>query len=194
MKSTFAIVALVLALWNDVYVLPSLSAELPKLTTHRIPDEAFVGSGEESLFDYLAIVRNDNPSQAALYEECALAGDAICSASWGTILAERLHIGMETNYNETAVIYLLRNGLCNPDSIEDNTKDGLKLTCAVSFSLSARYISEAYRRGAFGLPQNTQLADCWSHVQLRDMTCETREIELYGQSILGKKPENKSLR
>jgi hypothetical protein len=168
----------------------SLSAEEPELRSRKMPADALVGAGEDSLFDYEAIVLNDNPNQATLYEECSLAGDALCAANWGVVLAERQFIGMKTGYDGPEIIYILRQGLCNPATIEDNERDGSKFTCILNYESAAEYISEAYRRGIFGLPQNTELADCWRRIQSGDMTCQDREINLYGSIVLGRRPEN----
>jgi hypothetical protein len=159
------------------------------LKEYPIPKNSLADGGRWwSMIDYDAIVLKNVPDQREKYEACALAGDSRCAAWWASVLAERAYAGIETGYSGSEIVYFIRLALCNPVDIKDNDRDGPKLDCVGDYSSGALYLELAYRNGLFGLPQSTEMAECWRFATGSNEKCQQREVALFGKSVLGTKP------
>jgi hypothetical protein len=158
-----------------------------------IRDSVLVDPGGE-FENYDALVLHDFEKHKAKYEHCALVldsgvdvmnGPMTCAPIWGRILAERAYIGLETGYADAEILYVLRSGLCDERTIQDNDRDGPKMTCEMQFDEMKHYLCAAYRKGLFGLPKSNLLAECWREPGFNKDKCEKLELRRFGRAVMG---------
>jgi hypothetical protein len=176
-------------LLNPLSLISKSSAEEePTMEVYTIPGNALIDPGGITGFNYDAFVTKDFDKHKKTFEVCAVNGDTWCASWWAPILVERYFTGRETGYEDSEIIFVLRNALCDSSKILESERDGAQLTCSNQYSEATRYLAAIYKLGLLGMPRDWDLSKCWLFSSAPAQTCRDREAALYGDLVLGTKP------